>query len=200
MQVAKYGLANKILEEPAFCWWVRHILKKCDRIIEKVKARYWERTHKYGAPLSKSVAEALRMDRETGVDFWQRSIEEGMKNIDCAFEFPADGTAPVGFQKIDCHMMFDVKLTLERKACYVAGGHQTMPTKGITFASVESRDRIRIAFCVAALNDLDVLSADISGAYLSANAAEKVYTIAGKELGAEKTGRVVVITRALYGL
>ena len=53
---------------------------------------------------------------------------------------------------------------------------------------------------MAALNDLEVLSADISGAYLNANAAEKVYTIAGKEFGAAKEGRVVVITRALYGL
>lgn len=123
-----------------------------------------------------------------------------MKNINCAFHFPKDGKAPIGFQKIDCHMIFDVKMTLERKARYVAGGHQTEPTKDITFASVVSRDSIRIAFLVAALNDLEVLSADISGAYLNANAAEKVYTIAGKEFGADKEGRIVVITRALYGL
>jgi hypothetical protein len=129
IQVAEYALANKILEEPAFRWWARHVLKKRDRIIKKVKSRYWERTHKYSVPLPKTVAEALRMDRETGTDFWQRAIEKEMKNIDCAFEFPADGKAPVSFQKIDCHMIFDVKMTLERKARYVAGGHQTTPTK-----------------------------------------------------------------------
>jgi Reverse transcriptase (RNA-dependent DNA polymerase) len=120
--------------------------------------------------------------------------------IDCAFEFPANGKAPVGFQKIDCHMIFDVKMMLEQKACYIAGGHQTTPTKDITFASVMSRDSIRIASLVAALNNLDVLSANISGAYLNANAAEKVYTIAGREFGNEKEGQVVVITRPLYGL
>ncbi len=76
VQVAEYALANKILEEPAFSWWARHVLKKRDRIIKKVKARYWERTHKYGVPLPISVAEALRMERETGTDFWQRSIEK----------------------------------------------------------------------------------------------------------------------------
>jgi hypothetical protein len=123
-----------------------------------------------------------------------------MRNIDCAFSFPDDNKTPVGYQKIDCHMNFDVKMTLERKARYVAGGHQTEPPKDITFASVISRDSIRIAFLVAALNDLEVLSADISGAYLNANAAEKVYTIAGKEFGSVRDGRVVVITRALYGL
>lgn len=132
--------------------------KKRDRIIKKVKARYWERAHKYGIPLPKSVAEALRMDRETGTDFWQRAIEKEMKNVECALEFPADGKAPVGYQKIDCHMIFDVKMTLERKARFVAGGHQTAPPKDITFASVVSRDSIRIAFLVAALNDLEILS------------------------------------------
>ena len=200
VEVAEYALANKILEEPAFAWWTRHALRKRDRIIRKVKSRYWARTHKYGIRLPKSVSEALRFDLESGTDFWQRAIEKEMRNIDCAFTFPEDNKAPIGFQKIDCHMIFDVKMTLERKARYVAGGHQTEPPKDITFASVVSRDSIRVAFLVAALNDLDILSADISGAYLNANAAEKVYTIAGKEFGSDKEGRVVVITRALYGL
>ncbi len=97
-------------------------------------------------------------------------------------------------------MIFDVKMTLEQKARYVAGGHQTEPSKDVTFASVVSRDSISIAFLVAALNDLEILSANISGAYLNANAAEKVYTLAVKEFGPAKEGRVVVSTRALYGL
>jgi hypothetical protein len=50
------------------------------------------------------------------------------------------------------------------------------------------------------LNDLEVLSADVAGAYLNANAKEKVYTTAGKEFGPAKQGRPVIITRALYGL
>lgn len=200
VEVAEYALANKILEEPAFAWWAQYVLRKRERIIRKVKSRYWDRTHKYGILLPKTVKEALRIDRETGTTFWQDAIAKEMRNIDCAFMFPEDGQARIGYQKITCHMIFDVKMTLERKARYVAGGHQTEPTKDITFASVVSRDSIRLAFLVAALNDLDVLSADISGAYLNANAAEKVYTIAGKEFGAERQGRVVVITRALYGL
>jgi len=138
VQVAEYALANKILEEPAFAWWARHILKKRDRIIRKVKSRYWARTHKYGILLPKSVEEALRIDRESGTDLWKKAIEKEMKTIDCAFKFPEDNKAPVGYQKIDCHMVFDVKMTLERKARYVAGGHQMEPTKDITFASVVS--------------------------------------------------------------
>ncbi len=70
IEVAEYALVSKILEEPAFAWWARHVLKKRDRIIRKVKARYWDRTHKYGVLLPKSVEEALRIDRDTGTTFW----------------------------------------------------------------------------------------------------------------------------------
>jgi hypothetical protein len=63
-----------------------------------------------------------------------------------------------------------------------------------------SRDSIRIAFTLAALNNLDVLSADLQGAYLNAPTKEKVYTTAGLEFGADKVGRPVLIVRALYGL
>jgi hypothetical protein len=38
----------------------------------------------------------------------------------------------------------------------------------ITYSSVVSRDSVRIALMVAALNDLDILSADIGNAYLNA--------------------------------
>jgi hypothetical protein len=79
-------------------------------------------------------------------------------------------------------MVFDVKITLDCKAQYVAGGDQTEPTKDVTFASIVSQDSIRVAFTLAALNDLEVvLSANISGAYLKAKAGEKVYISAGKE-------------------
>ena len=200
VQVAEYAVANKIVEEPAFAWWARHVLQKRDRIIRKVKLRYWDQTHKYGILLPKSVMEALWFDRESGTDLWQMVIEKEMKMIDCAFEFPSDNKAAVGYQKINCHMVFDIKMTLECKARYVTGGHQTEPSKDITFASVVSRDSIRITFLIAALNDLEILSADISGAYLNAPCGEKVYTIAGKEFGPDKEGRPVLIKRALYGL
>jgi len=59
VQVAEYALTNKIVEEPAFAWWVKKVLRKRDRIIRKVKSRYWQRTHKYGVLVPKSVDEAL---------------------------------------------------------------------------------------------------------------------------------------------
>ena len=73
-----------------------------------------------------------------------------------------------------------------------------MPSS-ITYSSVVSRDSVRIAFLVAALNDLDVMSADIDNAYLNAPIKERIWTVAGPEFGTEQ-GAVFIITRALCGL
>jgi hypothetical protein len=54
VQVAKFAPANKTVEEPAFAWWVHYNLKKRNRIIRKLKSRYWARTHKCGILLPKS--------------------------------------------------------------------------------------------------------------------------------------------------
>ena len=86
-----------------------------------------------------------------------------------------------------------------RKARFVAGGHKTAPASSITYASVVSRESVRIAFMIAALNDLDVMAADIQGAYLNAPCREKVYTVCGSEFG-EHVGKVGVIKLALYAL
>jgi len=62
-----------------------------------------------------------------------------------------------------------------------------------------SRDSVRIALTIAALNDLKVLSCDIQNAYLTAKCREKIYTRAGPEFGSEQ-GSLMLIVRALYGL
>jgi hypothetical protein len=36
VELAEYALANKIIEEPAFTWWAKHVLRKRDCIIKKV--------------------------------------------------------------------------------------------------------------------------------------------------------------------
>ena len=58
----KYAVANTIGDEPAFVWWVPYVFKKRDRIIAKVKSKYWRTTHKYGVRLPKTAAEALALD------------------------------------------------------------------------------------------------------------------------------------------
>jgi len=97
-------------------------------------------------------------------------------------------------------MIFDIKMDFTRKARYVAGGNMTDPPDSITYSTVVSRDSVRIAFLLAALNDLDLLATDIGNAYLNAPAREQVYTTAGPEFGPELEGKAVLIVRALYGL
>ena len=67
-------------------------------------------------------------------------------------------------------MIFDIKLgkNFRRKARLVGGGHQTVTPASITYLSVVSRNSVRIALTVVALNDLDILACYIQNAYLTA--------------------------------
>jgi hypothetical protein len=76
----------------------------------------------------------------------------------------------------------------------------TDPPPSITYSSVVSKDSVRIAFLIPALNNIDILATDIGNAYLNATPREKVYTTAGPEFGADCQGKHVLIVRALYGL
>ena len=209
VELAEYAFSNKLLEEPAFAWWAKDVLRRRNRIISKVKSRYWKTTHKFGFKLPHSVEEALKIDEETGTDYWRNAIEKEMSKVRVAFERWDNGTLEearsgkklVGYQEIGCHMIFDIKMDGEftRKARLVAGGHTTTTPSSVTYSSVVSRESVRIAFLIAALNDLDVFAADIGNAYLNAPCREKIWTVAGAEFGTDQ-GAVMIVKRALYGL
>jgi hypothetical protein len=69
----------------------------------------------------------------------------------------------------------------------------------ITYSSVVSRDSVRLAYLIAALNDLEIIACDVGNAYLNAPCREKVWFVARPEFGSRQ-GMVVRIVRALYGL
>jgi hypothetical protein len=97
-------------------------------------------------------------------------------------------------------MIFDVKMEyLRRKARCVAGAHTTDTPHAMTYASVVSRESVRVSLTLAALNDLDVKMADIENAYLTAPITEKVWTVLGPEFG-DDAGKRALIVRALYCL
>jgi hypothetical protein len=108
--------------------------------------------------------------------------------------------APLGSKWIPCHMIFNLKMDFTRKARFVAGDHVTDPPTSITYSSVVAHDSVHLAFLIATLNDLDILSADIGNAYLNAPTKEKVHTTCGMEFGHEYLGCIAVITPTLYGL
>jgi hypothetical protein len=127
-----------------------------------------------------TVKVALDIDVKTGTMLWYDAIQKEMKNVQISFDIKQDASQiPVGSKWIPCHMILDIKMDMTRKACYIAGGHMTDPPAASTYASVVSRESVRIAFMIAALNDLHLLTADIQNAYLNAPVAEKVWTTTG---------------------
>ena len=202
VELADYAVANGLVDEPAFAWWVPFTLRKRKAIIQKVKTKYWDRTHKYGLQVPKTIEEAKRIDEKAGNDLWQTAIREEMTNYRVAFErFDGDVQSLVGYEEITAHLVFDIKLSenFRRKARYVADGHRTGVPAAITYSTVVSRDSVRIILLIAALNDLEINGADVQNAFLSAPNLEKNWMTAGSEFGAEQ-GITFIVVRALYGL
>lgn len=203
IQIAEFATATGIAEQPAFSWWVPFTLKKRSQIISKVKSKYWIRTHKFGIKIPKNAEEAKAFDLENGDTKWWDSICKEMSNVRPALEVWDKPVAeiPVGYQEVRCHLIFDIKMgeNFRRKARFVAGGHTTDAPSTLTYASVVSRDSVRIALTIAALNDLKIMACDIQNAYLTADCREKIWTRAGPEFGSE-VGTIFIIKKALYGL
>ena len=114
----------------------------------------------------KTVEEAQPLDQENGNSLWRNNIKKQMKYVmlvfmraECSLEEAKSGKALPGYQ--ECHLVFDINMDFMRKARFVAGGHITDPPASTTYTSVVSRETVRIALLLAALNDLDVCAADI---------------------------------------
>ena len=118
VQVAEYAVANKIEDNPDLAWWSKVVIRKRNRIISKVKLRYWKTTNKFGIWLPKTVAGAFELDLLNRNDFWRKSIELEMEKARIAFQ-KVDGLttekcwqnkALVGYQEIKGHWIFDIKM------------------------------------------------------------------------------------------
>ena len=214
IEVAEYARANKISHEPAFVWWVGDVMRKRNSIVSKVASRYWKTTHKFGIEIPKSVKHALQIDKDNGNRFWEMAIKKEMDKIRSmgTFERWEKGSAAdlksgrkklPGYQRITCHMVFDVKMdgNFTRKARFVANGAETEDVPAfLTYSSVVTRESVRIAFLYAALNDLTVFSCDVTNAYLNAPCRERIWVEAGPEFGDADMGSVMIIKKAAYGL
>ena len=124
-----------------------------------------------------------------------------MAKVRIAFKILEDGTrVPPTYQQIRCHLIYNLKIeNFRRKARFVAGGHTTQTPTTLTYSSVVSRESVRIALTLAALNDLEVKTSDIENAYLTAPVSEKIWTVLGPEFGSD-AGKKAIIVRSLYGL
>ncbi len=184
LETAEYAVTQGIDHKPAFNWWVPHVLKKHGWIISLVCKRtthYLKSTHKFGIDMPKTVKEALDLDHKNGNTLRADAIAKEMKEICIAFNILPDGhSAPIGYQKIPYHMIFDLKMEdFRQKARLVAGGHWTQTPVTITYASVVSCETVHLALTIASLNDLEGKVGDVLNAYIIAPVKEKVWTILG---------------------
>jgi hypothetical protein len=77
-------------------------------------------------------------------------------------------------------MIFDLKMEdFRRNTHFFAGGHTTDTPHDMTYASVVSRESVRIELNLDALNDWDVKMIAIDNAYLTSPITEKVLTVLG---------------------
>jgi hypothetical protein len=70
-----------------------------------------KRTHKFGIELPKTIKEAFALDKKNGNTFWADAIAKEVKDVCIDFKILLEGqSAPIGYQKIPCHMIFDIKM------------------------------------------------------------------------------------------
>ena len=95
---------------------------------------------------------------------------------------------------------FDVKMEDFRyRARLVAGGHIIEALATIMYASIMSRETVRIVLMIATLNDVEVKYGNILNAYVEEPVTEMVWTTLGPEFGKDAR-KPAVIFRALYSL
>ena len=112
IETTEYAKIIGVNHELAFKWWVPHVLKKRDQVVLLVKkrqSRFLKQTHKVGIEVPWTAKEALEIDRKNGNTFWADTIAKEMKDVCVAFKILLNGqSAPIGYQKILCHMIFDI--------------------------------------------------------------------------------------------
>jgi hypothetical protein len=126
VECADYAKARNLIHDPAFSWWVPHTLRKRDVIVSAVKARIRKVTHKYGVKLPRSSKHALELDDKNNNDLWAKSMAKEMNNVGIAFEIlDLTNKVPPEWSKMSGHLVFDIKMTGDRKSRWVLDGHLT---------------------------------------------------------------------------
>ena len=139
--------------------------------------------------------------KKNGKNLWADAIAKERKDVSPALKKLESGDiVSIRYQQVNCHIIFDVKMKdFRHKARLATGGHVTEPPDTITYAGVVSREIVRIAITLPALNDLPVKLADINNDYITTPVIEKIWTVLGQEFDGG-AGRISIVVRALYGL
>ena len=122
--VSEYATTQEIIEEPVFAWSCPYVLRKKDRIITGVKTKVLKKRFKYGFEVPENVAQAIKLDEINGNTLCQDGIEKKMNAVRVAFKTLNKGDQPPpGYQYMQCHMIFKIKLDgFRRKARLMGAG------------------------------------------------------------------------------
>ena len=82
----EYAVTNQISGGTYFAWRVPYNLKKGNRIIFKVKKKYWRTNHKYGLRLPNHLKESVHIDQENGNTYWKGAIDKEMKKSKISYK------------------------------------------------------------------------------------------------------------------
>ena len=203
---ALYAKDNNLLEEDGWKRFkkIAKRQKKLKRLLNQAKLHSYchRKVHKFGVLVPRNHQHAMELDRENGNTKWLDAENLELKQIHYYDTFINKGkmSQPLtGYKKIKVHFVYDVKHDGRHKARLVAGGHLTDEPIESIYSGVVSLKGIRLITFLAELNELDTWCTDIGNAYLEATTKEKIYIVAGPELG-DLEGHTLIINKALYGL
>ena len=192
--IGQYAISKGLLSHPDFQWVKKHFRmdKRQIRALRVYGAAAKQPTgprvakYKFGVRVANSPKHALELDKENGDTGWAESMAIELKQLKDYRTFrilEAHEPMPPGYKRIPYHMVFDVKFDLRKKSRLVAGGNHMDNPKEDIYSGVVSLDSLRLAFTMAAMNNLKVMAADVGNAFLYGKTREKCYIIAGPEFG-----------------
>ena len=213
--LAQYAKDNMLENHPGWKW-ARKITKNNKKLLRMTRIMNTQRREqhanrntkkfKFGVEVPRSVKDALRLDRENRNNKWHDAIKKELEQLMEFNTFNVLGPGekpPDDYTYVPLLMTFDVKFDGRYKARMCANGSRTPHTGDEIYSGVVGMDTVRLAFFLAALNDLQVCAADVSCAFLQALCKEKIYTRAGVEfqfLGDQNlVGRNLTFHKVLYG-
>lgn len=201
--LAKYIL-NHHLERKHGCKWAQRY-KRDPKVFINLSRMFAARNKitnrfKFGVMVPQGIRQAKLFDANNRNTLWSDAMDKEMNELmkmETFIILDDKSMLPEGYKYIPVHFVFDVKVDGRHKARLCAGGDHTNPDTSEVFSSVVSIENVRMLFLLADLNNLQIVAADISNAYLHAYTREKVWTTL-------KHGRYqnkcMQINKAQYGL
>ena len=160
---------------------------------------------KYGIEVPNNPQHSMQLDEKNSNIFCKDAIDKEIKallQMDC-FEFHPAGyhmTLIEGWQRTTLHMVFGVKQSLQLKFSMVAGGHLVDMLDIQVYSSTVKSICMQLLRVISHKANLEQLCVDIGNEFPNSYTNKEVYIQKdGIQFGGY-AGKLIVISRSLYGL